>query len=81
MQFAGSPPGTVKLVCGNTSYGVEKYFNATGVPTPYSAFIDVTGGCMHGGLVCCVGFRLGHVSITPLVSILDLISYFFDLIP
>ena len=61
VQFAGSPPGTVKLVCGNTSYGVEKYFNATGVPTPYSAFIDVTGGCRHGALFRRVGWRLGHV--------------------
>ena len=35
-QFASAPPGTVKYVCGNTSFGVEKYFNTPRFPTQYT---------------------------------------------
>jgi hypothetical protein len=35
-EYSAAAPGTVKYVCANTSYGVEKYFNGTGYPTPYS---------------------------------------------
>jgi hypothetical protein len=35
-QFHTAAPNTVKYVCGNTGYGVEKYYNAGLLPTPYS---------------------------------------------
>ena len=35
-QYARADPGTVKYVCGNTAYGVQKYFNASGYQTPYT---------------------------------------------
>jgi hypothetical protein len=35
-QFATAPAGTVKYVCGNTAYGVEKYFNTPSYPTGYT---------------------------------------------
>jgi len=41
-QFRTAEPGTVKYVCGNTAYGVEKYYNSPQYPTAYTVFIDVT---------------------------------------
>ncbi len=43
-QFATAPAGTVKYVCGNTTYGVEKYFNGLGAPTPYTVSMPLEGG-------------------------------------
>jgi hypothetical protein len=40
-QFATAPAGTVKYVCGNTTYGVEKYFNGETFQTPYSVRVCV----------------------------------------
>ncbi len=39
-QFATAAPGTVKYVCGNTAYGVEKYFNGLDAPTPYTVRLN-----------------------------------------
>lgn len=41
-QFSTAPVGTVKYVCGNTAYGVEKYYNTPMYPTAYTVFIDTT---------------------------------------
>ena len=41
-QYVKAPAGTLQFVCGNTSYGVEKYLNGTGCPTPYTVLVDVT---------------------------------------